>query len=124
MPEPRVAQLVQQVITIALRVVGGVLFAVGLLNLGALLYLADSEALRSPVMVGIRHTLMCAAGVGFLMLRKWGAVVFAVSVLINWIAYFTIYDGRGTLESLWLAILLPLTIGLLLYATWNKLKWK
>ena len=108
---------------IALRFVGVLLIIFGVINLGAFLYLIGSDELRSSMMVGVRYSLMCAAGVGFLLLRKWGALVFFGSVLINWIAYFVVYDGVGYLVPLWMTLPIPIAIAVLSFFTWDKLEW-
>ncbi len=94
------------------------------MNLGALLSLAGSGELRSPMMVGIRYSLMCAAGIGFLLLRKWGVLIFFGSVLINWIAYFVVYDGAGSLVPLWMTLPVPLAIAVLSFLAWDRLEWR
>ncbi len=96
----------------------------GVMNLGAFSYLAGSDELRSPMMVGVRYSLMCAAGIGFLLLRKWGVVVFFGSVFINWIAYFVVYDGVGSLVPLWMTLPIPLAIAILSFLAWDKLEWR
>lgn len=94
------------------------------MNLGALLYLIGSDELRSPMMAGVRYSLMCAAGIGFLLLRKWGVLVFFGSVIINWIAYYVVYDGVGSLVPLWMTLPVPIVIAVLSFLAWDNLEWR
>lgn len=107
---------------LTLRIAGVLLLIMGTANLAAL-YFIDTDLLQSPVTVGIRYFLMVAAGLGFVLLRRWGPVIYFSSVLINWITYFTIYGGEGSVTPLWLSLPIPLVILLISYFGWNTLMW-
>ena len=94
-----------------LRLIGILLLLTGAVNLSAI-FLVDLESLRSPTMVIVRYTLMLAAGLGFLFLNKWGVVIFFTSFFINWVTYFTVYGGEGSLVPLWLTIPIPMIVAL------------
>ena len=93
----------------------------GLLNLGSL-FIVDFELLKSPVSVMIRYTLMVIAGIGFFILRKWGFYVFIFSVSLNFILYFTVYNGEGSWTPLWYSIIPPVLISVLVAYKWRLLK--
>ncbi len=99
-----------------------ILFAV--MNAGALVYLMDSDALRSPLMVGLRAALMGLAGIGFVLLRKWAVLVYFGTVLLNWVAYFVVYGGEGSMVPLWMTVPVPLAIAVLSFMAWEKLTWR
>ena len=99
---------------IALRTVGTLLLILALFNLVALAFI-DAGVLISPIAVTVRYSLMGLAGIGFILIRKWGPIVYLVSLTINWVSYFTLYEGQGSVGPLWLAIPLPLGICILIY---------
>ncbi|MDH3642104.1 MAG: hypothetical protein OES38_08405 [Gammaproteobacteria bacterium] len=106
---------------IALRIVGIFLLILAMFNLVALAFI-DTGMLISPVAVTVRYSLMALAGIGFVLIRKWGAIVYLVSLTINWVSYYTLYEGQGSLGPLWLAIPLPLGICILIYFAWGRLR--
>lgn len=106
---------------ITVRIVGIFLLVVGLINLAAFAVI-DTDALISPIAVAVRYSLMVLAGVGFVLIRKWGVVVYLGSLAINWISYFTLYQGQGAAGPLWLSIPIPLAICILSYFVWGRLR--
>jgi len=107
---------------IALRLIGIFLLLISTANIIAL-YFVDLELLRSPITAIVRYVLMLAAGLGFLFLYKWGVVIFFTSFFINWMTYFTVYSGEGSLVPIWLTIPIPMIVALVSYFGWSKLKW-
>lgn len=106
---------------IVIRIIGVVLLLLAALNLAGLAFI-ESSVLISPIAVAARYSLMAIAGLGFIFLQKWGVFVYVCSFAINWINYFTIYDGQGSAGPLWLSLPIPLGIGLASYLSWSRLK--
>ena len=105
-----------------LRIIGGLFIIFALLNLTALL-LPDARAhLISPSAVLLRYSLMFVAGIGFLMLRRWGLYVFLASVAINWITFYTVYEGASSGHPIWLGLVGPVLICFVFYYSWNATK--
>lgn len=98
------------------------LLLMGVANLSTLLVL-ETDLLRNTPMFIVRHCLMVLSGLGFLFLLRWGAVVFFTSVLINWVAYFTIYEGTGSFAPLWWTIPIPLLVAAACYFAWDRMSW-
>jgi hypothetical protein len=105
---------------IAIRIVGGLLTLLGFINLASL-FVIDLATLISPIAVAVRYSLMCVAGIGFVLLYRWAIVVYLASIVINWIVFFTVYDGRSA-GPLWASIPIPLVIAILTYFAWDTLK--
>ena len=95
---------------ILLRIVGGFLITLAVLNLASLALPEVRTILISPLTVAVRYLLMLIAGIGFVMLRMWGLYVFLLSVAINWVTFYTIYHGASINYPLWLGFLGPLVI--------------
>lgn len=106
---------------IVIRIIGCFLLLLALANLVGLI-LIDKGTLISPITVIARCSLMAVAGIGFILLRKWGIIIYLVSIAINWGIYFTVYEGQGSAGPLWLSIPIPLVICILSYFAWSKLK--
>lgn len=107
---------------ILLRIIGGLFILFALLNLTALL-LPDARAqLISPPIVLLRYSLMFVAGIGFLMLRRWGLYVFLTSVTINWITFYTVYEGSSRGYPIWLGLAGPVVICIVFYYSWDATK--
>jgi len=92
-----------------------------LANLVSLAFISMSD-LISPIAVLARYSLMAIAGVGFLLLRKWGVFVYLGSFTVNWINFFTVYKGHESVGPIWLSIPIPLAILILSYLSWSRLK--
>lgn len=107
----------------SIRIIGFFLILIGLLNLGGL-FLIELSLLTSPAAVLFRYSLMTIAGIGFVLLLRWGVLVYFLSVAINWIAYFSIYGGKGSVGPLWLSIPIPLIIAVISYFAWDRLGWR
>ena len=105
-----------------IRIIGIILILIGVLNLGGLFFI-ELSSLTSPAAVIIRYSLMTIAGIGFVLLLRWGVLVYFLSVSINWIVYFTVYGGEGSVGPLWLSIPIPLIIAVISYFAWKDLKW-
>lgn len=105
---------------IAVRIIGVLLAILGIANLASL-FIIDLSILQSPVAVAVRYSLMCIAGVGFVLLYKWALAVYMTSMAINWIALFTVYDGQSV-GPLWASIPIPLVIVVLTCLAWDKMK--
>lgn len=106
---------------IFMRVVGVILVLLGMANLAAL-FLIDIDDLISPTAVIVRYSLMAIAGVGFLLLKKWGIFIYLGSLAINWINYYTVYGGQGSSGPLWLSVPIPVGIVVLCYFAWSNLR--
>ena len=106
---------------IVIRIIGCLLLLLALANLVGLI-LIEKGTLISPITIVARYSLMAVAGIGFIILRKWGIIIYIISVAINWVTYFTVYGGQGSAGSLWLSIPIPLVICILSYCAWSKLK--
>jgi hypothetical protein len=105
---------------VAIRIVGVLLILLGFINLASL-FAIDLSSLQSPIAVAVRYSLMCIAGIGFVLLYKWAFVVYLTSLALNWIAFFTVYDLQSV-GPLWTTIPIPLVIAVLTYFAWDKLK--
>ena len=105
----------------AFRAIGVFLAFFAFLNLIGLFFI-DMTDLISPVAVLVRYSLMAIAGVGFLLLRKWGVIVYLGSFTVNWITFFTAYESHDSVGPLWLSIPIPLAIIILSYLSWGRLK--
>lgn len=104
----------------AIRVIGIVLVLLGTVNLAGM-FILDLSTLTSPLAVAIRYILMIVAGVGFFLTRRWAISVYLVSLVINWVVFFTIYEGQS-LAPIWLSMPIPIVILGLTYFAWDKLK--
>ena len=107
---------------ISIRIIGIFLIFIGLLNLGGLFFI-DLSSLVSPNAVIFRYSMMTIAGIGFVLLLRWGVLVYFLSVAINWIVYFNVYGGKGSVGPLWLSIPIPLIIAVISYFAWKDMKW-
>jgi hypothetical protein len=105
---------------IAIRIVGVLLTLLGFINLASLIVI-DLSTLISPIAVAVRYSLMCVAGIGFVLLYRWAFVVYLASLVINWVVFFAVYDGNSV-GPLWASIPIPLVIAVLTYFAWDKLK--
>jgi len=105
----------------AVRIVGVFLLVLAVLSLVGIV-VAGTDAFISPIAVTVRYILMTLAGIGFILIRKWGVLVYLGSLVINWINYFTLYEGQGSAGPIWLAIPIPLAICVLCYFAWNRLR--
>ena len=107
----------------SIRTIGIFLILIGLLNLGGLFFI-ELSSLTSTAAVILRYSLMTIAGIGFVLLLRWGVLVYFLSVAINWAVYFTVYDGEGSVGPLWLSIPIPLIIAVICYFAWKQMRWK
>ena len=107
----------------SIRIIGILLILIGLLNLGGLFFI-ELSSLISPNAVIFRYSLMTIAGIGFVLLLRWGVYVYFLSVAINWVVYFNAYDGKGSVGPLWLSIPIPLIIAVISYFAWKDMRWK
>ena len=107
---------------ILLKIVGGLFIALALLNLISLTLPGVQENLVSPLAVLVRYSLMLLAGIGFMMLRIWGLYIFLFSVTINWVAFYTIYDGASRNYPLWLGIIGPIVVCAIFYISREAIK--
>ena len=105
---------------IAIRIVGACLVLLGSANLAGL-WFAELSMLQSPTAVLLRYTLMVIAGAGFVLARRWAIHVYLTSLLINWVLFYTLYDGRS-LGPIWLSFPIPIAIIALTYFAWGKMK--
>ena len=80
---------------IAIRIVGIILLLLAVASLASLVFV-DIDTLTSPIAVIVRYSLMAIAGIGFILLKKWGVFVYLGSFAINWISYFTVHEGQGS----------------------------
>ena len=103
------------------RTIGIFLVFLALANLVSLVFI-DMVDLVNPIAVLVRYSLMAIAGMGFLLLRKWGVYVYLGSFTINWINFLTVYKGHESVGPLWLSIPIPLAILILSYLSWSRLK--
>ena len=106
---------------IVIRTVGVFLLLLAIVNLAALMFI-DMDTLISPTAVIVRYSLMAIAGIGFILIRKWGVFVYLGSLAINWVNYFTVYESQGSASSLWYSIPIPLGISILSYFAWSRLR--
>ena len=106
----------------SIRIIGILLILIGLLNLGGLFFI-ELSSLISPNAVIFRYSLMTIAGIGFVLLLRWGLLVYFLSVAINWVVYFNVYGGKGSAGPLWLSIPIPLIIAVISYFAWKDMKW-
>ena len=99
---------------------GVMLTLLGVMSLAGV-FVADAGMLISPAAVAVRYVLMCIAGIGFALLYKWAIGVYLLSLTINWITFFTIYDQQA-IGPLWATIPIPVLICLLTGLAWKRLK--
>ena len=105
-----------------LRIIGGLFIIFALLNLTALL-LPDARAqLISPATVLLRYSLMLVTGIGFILLRRWSLYVFLTSVTINWITFYTVYEGASRGYPIWLGLTGPVVICIVFYYSWDAIR--
>jgi len=105
---------------VAIKIVGISLIILGGMNLIGLLFI-DLAVLTSPAAVSLRYSLMLIAGLGFLLAYRWAVIVYFGSFAINWVAFFTIYDGQSA-GPLWLSFPIPMVVAILSYFAWDKMK--
>lgn len=106
---------------IVIPIIGVFLLLVAVLNLAGLAFI-EASLLISPIAVAVRYSLMAVAGLGFILFRKWGVFVYLSSFAINWINYFTVYDGQVSAGPLWLSFPIPLGVCVVSYLSWDRLK--
>lgn len=82
----------------------------------------DFDILTSPEAVFFRYSSMVLAGIGFLLMGKWSIFVYLLSLLINWITFFTIYEGRGSGSSHWYTVPIPMVVCAVTVHSWKSLK--
>ena len=96
------------------------LIILGGANLIGLLFM-DLSTLISPAAVVFRYSLMFIAGLRFLYTYKWSVFIYFGSLAINWLAFFTIYDGQSV-GPLWLSLPIPIVVAVLSFLAWDKMK--
>ena len=109
------------IVRIIVRLVGLFLLLVAIANLAGLVII-DRDMLISPTAVVVRYTLLAIAGTGFILTRKWGFFVYLGSFALNWMTYFTVYGGQGSVGPLWLSFPIPIAIGVVGCLAWRRLK--
>ena len=72
-------------------IVGVFYMGVGVMNLLGLAMLTDlREEAISPEAMAFRYVSFIVFGSGMLLLRKWSAYVFVLSLVANWIIFFVV----------------------------------
>ena len=107
---------------IFLRLVGLFLIVTGALNFWSLTVIG-TEPLSSPTLFVLRNTLLVLAGVCYLLLLRWGAVIYFASLTFNWIAFMSIFNAEGAISSLWLTLPIPIIISVLSALGWSRMNW-
>lgn len=103
------------------KIIGIAFILFGLLNLASLFFV-DFELIKSPAAVAVRYFLMLLAGTGFLLLRRWGFYIYIFSVSLNFLLYFTVYNGEGSWTPLWFSVIIPVLISALVAYKWRVFK--
>jgi hypothetical protein len=106
---------------ILLRFVGAIFLLVAIINLvGLALPEVRAHAISLPAVL-IRYLFFLAAGLGLILLRKWGVYAVVVGVVVNWILFIVVYGGASAFP-VWISLLGPLLLGALFYYSWAALR--
>jgi hypothetical protein len=104
------------------RILGALLIIWALFVLSRLLNHEVRDLVVSMPAFVTRYLGMLLAGLGFLLLRKWGLYVYLAFIVIQWILYFAVYGGQGAQGSLWLGLLGPIIVATVAGLNWRHLK--
>ena len=107
---------------ILVRILGALLMLWALFMLSRLLNPEIRDAVVSMPAFVTRYLGMLLAGLGFLLLRKWGLYVYLAFIAIQWVLYFTVYGGQGAQGPLWIGLLGPVLVVLVAGANWKHLR--
>ena len=80
------------------------------------------DALQSLPAVVIRYGGLLASGLGLVLLRKWGLLLYLAVTVLQWVLYFTLYNGQGAAGPLWLGLFGPLLLIALAALNWKHLR--
>lgn len=107
---------------VLMRVVGCFYLFAGTLNLLSLVLVEEVrlQAISLSAMT-FRYVAYLVIGVGMLLLRKWSAYVLGVSIAMNWLAFFTVYEGQSFLVPWQYSLIGPVLFAMLYYFTWPVL---
>ncbi len=100
---------------ILVRILGGLLIVIAFFNLAATLMPEVSEQIISLPAILVRYLLMLIAGAGLVLLRKWGLYVFITLVAINWVVFYTVYEGVSKSYPLAWSFIGPIVLCALYY---------
>ena len=106
---------------ILLRFVGALFLLIAIINLSGLA-MPDvrAQAISLPAAL-VRYLFFLAAGLGLILLRKWGVYAVVAGVVVNWILFIVVYGGASA-YPVWISLLGPLLLGALFYYSWSALK--
>ena len=108
---------------IALRAVGWLLVVWSVVNLATLaIFPGVRETLISVPSVITRFSFALVAGLGFVLLRKWGLVVYGVGALIKLYQIFSIYGGLRTIP-VWVSVVVSALVIAVAVLNWRQLRW-
>jgi hypothetical protein len=69
-----------------------------------------------------RYLGMLTAGLGFVLLRRWGLYVYIAFAILQWVVFFTVYGGHSAQGPLWLGLVGPMTVVALAALNWKHLR--
>jgi hypothetical protein len=107
---------------IVVRVIGILLMAWSAYALSRLASPEIRDALQSLPAVVVRYAGLFASGLGLILLRKWGLFLYVAVIALQWVLYFTLYNGQGAAGPLWLGLLGPLLVMGLAALSWKHLR--
>jgi hypothetical protein len=107
---------------IVVRTVGALLMVWSAYALSRLAAPEVRDALQSLPAVLVRYAGLFASGLGFVLLRKWGLFLYLAVIALQWLLYFTLYNGQGAAGPLWLGLLGPLLVIGLAALNWKHLR--
>lgn len=102
--------------------IGGLYVLAGIGNLFGIVFMPEvqEQAISLESMV-VRYSFYIVIGIGMVMLKKWSAFVLAVSVLVNWVIFFTVYEGKSGIAPWQYSLIGPVLLAALYYYTWPVL---
>lgn len=106
---------------ILLRFVGALFLLVAIINLAGLAMPEVRVQASNLPAVLIRYLFFIVAGLGLILLRKWGVYAVATGVVVNWILFIVVYGGASAFP-VWISLLGSVLLGALFYYSWAALK--
>ncbi|OYY94398.1 MAG: hypothetical protein B7Y41_06025 [Hydrogenophilales bacterium 28-61-23] len=107
---------------ILLRFVGAIFLLVAIINLAGLAMPELRAHVISLPAISIRYLFFLAAGLGLILLRKWGVYAVVAGVVVNWILFIVVYGARSSAFPIWISLLGPLLLGALFFYSWAALR--